>query len=68
MIIRFDARTRGEHAHVRVWAGSGREHLALCGRLCFRVPEWEFLRQLLCGCPGTSRIPLGSGESVEISK
>jgi hypothetical protein len=68
MIIRFDATIRGEHAHVRVWAGPDREHLALCGRLCFRMQEWASLRQLLLRGEYVVSYPDGLEELIELAE
>lgn len=54
MIIRLRDVRKGDHIHTRVFIGEDVDHLALAGRLVFKVGEWQmFGAALLLGAQQT---------------
>ena len=54
MHIRIRSKAIGKHVVARVFCGEDEDHLALAGRLCLRVGEWQlFGAALLLGAART---------------
>ncbi len=50
MLLRLKAERLGDHIHGRVFVGADCDHLALAGKLTFRIGEWQlFGAALLLG-------------------
>lgn len=47
MHIRLRSERTNLHVFVTVFAGADKEHLANCGKLCFRVREWRLFSEVL---------------------
>jgi len=40
-VFKYRFKELGEHMHVSLFAGVDFDHLALCGKLIFRLQEWN---------------------------